>query len=160
MKTLFAYMNFAKAALTLAAVAALVIFFWPGALAAVTSFAVLGFSIASLVGPSLLLQTGAVALAAFAGLHLVGLAIDAVSGLFSLAKHCFCAQSKKESEPRCIHVNNSYTHPKMAQNQKGAQQTAASDSEPHQHSRVYPKLNKYSAYAAFASNPENDAPTP
>ena len=83
MKTLFAYMNFAKAALTLAAVAELVIFFWPGALAAVTSFAVLGYSIASIAGPSLLLQTGAVALAVFSGLHAVGLAIDALGGLFS-----------------------------------------------------------------------------
>ena len=48
----------------------------------------------------------------------------------------------------------------MAQNPKKPQQPTASDSEPHQHSRLYPKLNKYPAYTAFASNPENDAPTP
>ncbi|MDR3443499.1 MAG: hypothetical protein P4L65_10880 [Legionella sp.] len=153
MKALLGYMNFAKAALTLAAVAALVIFFWPGALVAVTGFAVLGFSIASIVGPSLLLQTGAVALAVFAGLHVVGLAIDALSGLFSLAKQCFCAPSKKESEPKYIYVNHSYGHPEMSQNQRRAQQTTASDSEPPKHVSLYPDLSKDPA----AYNPENDA---
>lgn len=157
MKTLFAYMNFAKAALTLGAVAALVLFFWPGALAAVTSFAVLGYSIASIAGPSLLLQTGAVALAVFAGLHLVGLAIDALSGLFSLAKQCFCAPSKNEPEPKYIHIKHSYAHPEMAQNQKGAQQTTASDSEPPRHVNLYPDLSQHPDYAAFAYD---DAPTP
>lgn len=99
MRTLYKYFKFAKMAMTLGAIVAVGVFFWPGALAAVAEFSLFGLSIAALVGPNLLVQAGAVGALTFFGLHALGIMLDVVSGFFSALKYCFSASSSQPHDP-------------------------------------------------------------
>ncbi len=72
--------------------------FWPGALATVANFSLLGLSIAAYVGSNVLYQAGAVAALTFVGLHALGITMDVVGGLFSLLKSCCCSSSAHEND--------------------------------------------------------------
>ncbi|CAM4488031.1 MAG: hypothetical protein LEGION0403_FIIPPAGN_00400 [Legionella sp.] len=96
MITLYNYFQFAKTAITIGLLVAAGLLFWPGALATVANFSLLGLSIAGYVGSNVLYQAGAVAALTFVGLHTLGIAIDVVGGFFSLLKSCCCSSRASE----------------------------------------------------------------
>lgn len=87
------------ASLAVAGAAALTVFLWPAALAAVTTFSIYGLSIAGVVGANTLLQIGAVSALAFAATsvatYLTAAAVNAISAI----ANCFKRPSSKKEEP-------------------------------------------------------------
>jgi hypothetical protein len=141
MRLLLNYLQFAKIALTIAAVVALGVFLWPGALPAVVGFTFFGLSIAAVVGSNILLQVGAVAALTFVGLHALGITIDLVGGVFSLFKSCCCSPRSENEHPHSHQEATNHhatSHQKMNHEMPPKQDPKSTiHTKPEKHSSLY-----------------------
>lgn len=165
---LYHYLKFFKMACIVGLFVATGVLFWPGALAAVTGFSILGLSLGMLAGASLLYQVAAVAVATFLALHLAAIVIDLIATLVTSIFKRLTAPSQPQADEQ---PKNEPHPPKEEQpgvnpyQPKNGPQPPPNDpgknDQPPTYDSLYPKIqpvaNPYYVMPPANSNPANVA---